>query len=76
MQKYYMNSNMQDSGDFEVHTTGCSHGADEDNRLYLGDYYSCGPAVQEAIRLYASKVTELGGKINGCYWCCNTCHTG
>lgn len=72
-----MNKNMQEkSGDYEVHTNNCAHGAHEDNKLYLGDYYSCGPAVQEAIRLYSDQVTKLGGKINGCYWCCNPCHTG
>jgi hypothetical protein len=67
MSRYYVNMNAQANGDHEVHTTGCSHMPETENRIYLGDFSSCSPAVKEAKRHYAQS--------NGCYYCCNPCHT-
>lgn len=67
MAYYYVNKNQQSNGDHEVHKTGCSYMPNQDNRLYLGDYSSCGPAVQKAKEYYP--------KSNGCYYCANACHT-
>lgn len=64
---YYVNKNKQANGDNEVHTDACKWLPDQDNRYYLGNYSSCQPAVAEAKR--------LGYKANGCYYCCNACHT-
>ena len=66
--RYYVNRNAQPNGDHEVHTLTCTHGPLEANRLYVGEYMSCGPAVAEAKRHYR--------RSNGCYYCSNPCHTG
>ncbi len=68
MSRYYVNRNAQDNGDHEVHTTGCSHLPDEANRLFLGNFSSCGPAVAAAKKHYP--------RSNGCYYCARACHTG
>ena len=68
MAAYYVNKNAQSNGDHEVHTTGCSFMPDVANRLYLGDFASCGPAVTEAKKRYRQS--------NGCYFCARPCNTG
>lgn len=65
--RYYVNRNAQSNGDHEVHTYNCAHGPYEVNRLYLGDFTSCRPAVTEAKRYFT--------RANGCYYCANECHT-
>lgn len=67
MAYYYVNTNAQANGDHEVHTTGCSFMPAKDNRIYLGDFATCDPAVREARRHYS--------QVNGCYYCSNACHT-
>ena len=65
--RYYVNKNAQSDGYHEVHTQSCNQGPDEANRVFLGDYSSCAPAVREA-KTYFSKS-------DGCYYCCGSCHT-
>jgi hypothetical protein len=65
--RYYVNTNAQSNGDHEVHTASCSWLPEEDNRIYLGDYASCEPAVREAKKHHS--------QCNGCYYCCRPCHT-
>lgn len=67
MALYYVNSNAQTNGDHEVHEKGCSFMPDVDNRLYLGDFSSCGPAVTAAKKSYT--------QVNGCFYCSRPCHT-
>lgn len=67
MAYHYVNKNAQANGDHEVHVSGCSFMPLQENRIYLGDFASCGPAVTEAKKHYAQS--------NGCYYCCNACHT-
>lgn len=67
MASYYVNQNAQSNGDHEVHTTGCSFMPDFENRIYLGEFGSCHPAVSEAKKHYY--------QVNGCYYCSNPCHT-
>lgn len=67
MARYYVNKNAQSNGDHEVHTTGCSWLPEVDNRIYLGDFLSCHPAVVKAKEYYT--------KVNGCYFCSRPCHT-
>ena len=67
MARYYVNKNSQSNGDHEVHMTGCSWMPKTENRIYLGEFASCSPAVKEAKRYYT--------KVNGCYYCCSACHT-
>jgi hypothetical protein len=67
MASYCVNRNSQSNGDHEVHVYSCSYLPAAENRLYLGDFATCGPAVTEAKKHYAQS--------NGCYYCCNPCHT-
>lgn len=65
MAYYYVNQHAQANGDHEVHVAGCLfYPADT---IYLGDYASCPPAIEQTkFYFYQS---------NGCYFCCNPCHT-
>lgn len=65
--RYYVNKNSQSDGYHEVHTYNCNHGPDSENRLYLGEYSSCAPAVKEAKKHFT--------KSDGCYYCSGKCHT-
>ena len=67
MALYYVNKNAQSNGDHEVHTTGCSWLPKAENRIYLGDFLSCHPAVTEARNHYT--------QVNGCKHCSLPCHT-
>lgn len=67
MASYYVNKVAQSNGDHEVHTTGCTYLPAESNRIYLGEFTSCQPAIVAAKRHYSQS--------NGCYWCCRPCHT-
>lgn len=66
MARYYVNKNAQANGDHEVHREGCSYMPAPENRIYLGDFASCGPAKQEAKKHYSTA--------DGCYYCSNACH--
>ena len=67
MAKYYVNKNAQTTGEHEVHKEGCTYLPDKDNRIYLGDYTNCKPAITEAKTHYSN--------VDGCYWCSIDCHT-
>lgn len=67
MNNYYVNTNAQSNGDHEVHKDGCDHMPDASNRKYLGVFSNCFDAVKEAKKTYL--------KADGCYYCCNACHT-
>lgn len=62
--KYYVNKNAQSNGDHEVHTANCNYLPSD--RKYLGEFNNCNDAVNEAKKTYL--------KVDGCYWCCNSCH--
>ena len=68
MKKYYINNNIQSNGDYEVHALGCTFFPKEDY-TYLGEYYYCSSAVEEAIRKFPNR-----SRINGCYYCSRDCH--
>ena len=67
MARYYVNKNAQANGDHEVHREGCAWLPEIENRIYLGQFARCGPAVTEARKHYS--------QVNGCYYCCRSCHT-
>ncbi|MFG0252404.1 MAG: hypothetical protein ACF8NJ_05965 [Phycisphaerales bacterium JB038] len=67
MPSYYVNKNAQANGDHEVHRTGCSYLPERENRVYRGEFQSCGPAVRKAREHYQ--------QVNGCYYCSRECHT-
>jgi hypothetical protein len=65
---YYVNQLSQSNGDHEVHTASCSFLPLEPNRIHLGDFTTCAPAVAAARRYYT--------KSNGCAFCAQPCNTG
>jgi hypothetical protein len=67
MADYYVNKIAQPNGDHEVHETGCNFMPAPENRIYLGNHYSCENAVRTAKAYYR--------QANGCYWCSRACHT-
>lgn len=69
MSYYFINKNAQENGDHEVHTTGCGHAPDEENRIGLGNFNYCWEAVAVAKQKWPND------RINGCYYCANPCHT-
>lgn len=62
--KYYVNNKAQSTGEHEVHTANCSFLPSD--RKYLGEFNNCDDAVKEAKKTYT--------KVDGCYYCCNSCH--
>ena len=67
LMRYYVNKNAQTNGDHEVHTETCSYLPEAENRIYLGNFASCYPAVAEAKKHFIHS--------DGCYFCSNACHT-
>lgn len=67
---YYYNKNTDVNGNHEVHTEHCSYLPDVHNRKLIGYESNCRSAINRA--------KSETGKYNfdGCYYCCNECHTG
>jgi len=64
---YLVNIHPQENGDHEVHNEDCKRLPEPGHRKYLGDFYSCEEAVREAKKYFSQS--------DGCYWCCEGCHT-
>lgn len=73
MPNYILNNTVQANGDYEVHntTTPCSYVRLIQSKTELGYHSSCHGAVASAKQKYPSRAKT----INGCYYCCNPCHT-
>ena len=71
MPRFVINKNPQANGDHEVHnaTTGCSYMPKVENQIDLSNHASCKEAVVNAKQLWPNN------RINGCYYCCTSCHT-
>jgi hypothetical protein len=71
MPKYIINKNAQSTGEHEVHKDdgSCNYMPLPENRIDLGNFTTCQSAVAEAKKRYPNH------KIDGCYYCCNPCHT-
>ena len=71
MANFIINRNTQPNGDNEVHntSTGCLHMPAPENQINLGSHSSCHGAVAQAKQQWPNN------RINGCYYCCNPCHT-
>lgn len=67
MNYYYVNKKAQTNGDHEVHILDCKYLPNTENRMYLGYFSNCKEAVNESKKTYKQS--------NGCYFCCNECHT-
>lgn len=71
MPSFIINSQQQRNGDHEVHNTtkGCSFMPLLSNQVVLGVHATCHGAVAHAKKKWPQP------RINGCYYCCNECHT-
>jgi hypothetical protein len=69
MDRYCMNENSQTNDDHEVHILNgtCDHLPNPENRKQLGEHSSCHGAVRKAL--------QYDSKADGCFYCCNACHT-
>ena len=56
MYKYYINKNAQDNGDHEVHKEGCFHMPEKENRIFLGHFSHCEPAVRAGKNIIQQQV--------------------
>lgn len=64
--RFYLNKEAQTNGDQEVHQATCLFLPGEENRIDLGEFYSCKDAIDKAKVIYV--------KSNGCYFCARLCH--
>ena len=67
MPHYYVNKNPQPTGEHEVHRAGCDWMPKPENRIFLGDYATCGPAKKAALVYYDN--------VDGCAHCSPACHS-
>ncbi len=67
MDTYIVNKTAQPTGEHEVHKNDCGHLPENQNRQNLGYFKNCREAVKKAKESYYN--------VDGCYWCCNDCHT-
>ncbi|GAF04649.1 hypothetical protein JCM21142_93361 [Saccharicrinis fermentans DSM 9555 = JCM 21142] len=66
MPHYYVNKNAQDNGDHEVHKEGCIFMPENHNKIDLGVFSNCKPAINAAKSHY--------NQVDGCFHCCLPCH--
>ena len=64
---YFVNKNAQSTGEHEVHAEGCSYMPEILNREDLGYFENCKDAIKKARECYKD--------VDGCFYCCNECHT-
>lgn len=69
MFNYILNSKAQTTGEHEVHKEICQYRPHPENIIHIGTYNTCHMAIN------AAKTRFPGVKIDGCYYCCNECHT-
>ena len=62
--KYYLNRNMQDNGDMELHAEDCEYLPKEKNQILIGEFDNANDAVAAARK-----------KIDGCSICSREAHT-
>lgn len=68
MPNYYVNKHAQTTGEHEIHTTSCAHGAVIDsNKQSLGYHENCASAKQAAMAFFS--------QVDGCFFCCKECNT-
>ena len=66
MERYYVNTNAQSTGEHEVHKDGCHRMQELQNRIYLGYFSDAKEAVSEARRYFSN--------VDGCYYCASEAH--
>lgn len=65
MPKYYVSKNAQENGDYHVHQEGCRLMPVTEERIYLGEFKSCTPAVLRAKNIFKTS--------DGCRKCSRPC---
>ena len=65
MASNYVGNNAPPPPDHEVHIAGCVWMPAD--RTYLGEHNDCFDAIRVARKTYR--------QANGCYFCCNACHS-
>ena len=66
LKRYFVNPVPQSpNGEHEVHAEGCAFMPYDP--IYLGMFFNCEDAVKAARAYYSN--------VDGCYFCCNHCHT-
>jgi hypothetical protein len=68
MDAYYIDTNVQDNGDHEVHKSNCTFMPVQQHRLFLGDFNNCQDALKEAKKTFPTTA-------DGCPYCCPDCDT-
>lgn len=77
MAKYILNGNKQDSpsgSNYEVHDItpeACGHLPHMTNQYVLGECTDCHEAINKAKSMFPAFRLD----IDGCYYCCNECHS-
>lgn len=66
-QDYYVNDNQQNTGEHEVHNENCTYLSQIVSKTYLGYFDNCDDAVTKAKQHYSD--------VDGCFHCCEPCHT-
>ena len=66
MERYYVNTNAQSTGEHEVHKDGCHRMPELQNRIYLGYFSDAKEAVSEARRYFSN--------VDGCYYFASESH--
>ena len=66
MERYYVNTNAQSTGEHEVHKDGCHKMPELQNRIYLGYFSDAKEAVSGARRYFSN--------VDGCYYCASEAH--
>jgi hypothetical protein len=66
MEKYCVNTGTDEHGYHEVHKNSCDHLPKPEHRQDLGSCYSCSDALNKARDYYEF--------VDGCYYCCLSCH--
>jgi len=67
MKKYYVNTQAQSNGDYQVHSEDCRHLPKLINRIHLGIHSNCEDALTEAKKTFSHS--------NGCKKCSPECDT-
>lgn len=66
---YYYDTNTDVNNITEVHKEGCSRMPDDFHRVAIERFSNCHDAISKAKEEYPWK------NFDGCYYCCNECHT-
>jgi len=67
MKKYYLEKNVKENGNYEVHCSACGHLPSPENQINLGFHDNANDAITQAKKIYP----EASDQIQGCIHCTN-----